>query len=527
MNKSTLSSVASLKALTLIVAASLSLSACVAPKADKGGDGKGDSAKKTDATASGTDTAAGTASGSTTSSTSTETSTATTTDSKPAAPPAGQSGAAPEVKSELDDLPQLNAVRDVNLSKLKDTTVICTVNGTPITVTAFKKEFREAVVSLQNMLTTQPGKVNQLLGDAKAMGVQLTDDERKRLLETAKHKEALEGKSFADFLKDKKITEAQFNEQVLMLGLAFKTGTRIIEGQLLSEIINRELVLQAARAAHYDSTAMNHFITFKHSPRYDEILKNSNATAEQIKDEVVNHEMIALMMEQIAKTANLPESALKAQYDSNKDKFKHGERLRLSHIVIAAPAFDNPPLESIRTQIKKQKPNLTPDELNKEEQVLKVHQQNLATEILARALKGEDFKSLADRYTDDVQARSLKAGGDLGFIDLSVPIKGPNGAKSDQQKLTDAVKGLKVGAVAPNLVQTGFGYHIVKLTERQPAGLLTFAEVKPTLAQILGAQNKELAEMNWIREQRKKANIVVSDELTRAAAQQKSAQPVR
>jgi peptidyl-prolyl cis-trans isomerase C len=508
-------------ALLILIATSLSLSACEAPPKKHNSE---DAAKTTgSATTTGADTGTTTSATSTTSAT-TSTDAAPTAESTNVTPPqpAAQQAAQPQGKSELDDLPQLNAVRAVNLSKLKDSLIICTVNGSAITVETFKKEFREAVVSLQSMLTSQPQKVNQLLNDSKAMGVELTPDEKNRLLQTARQKEALQGKSFTDFIKEKKITEAQFNEQVLMLGLAFKTGTKVIESQLLSEIINRDLVLQGARNSGFQAIAMNHFIEFKHSQKYNDLLKSSNATAEQIKQEIIDHEMLVLEMDKIAKSATLPDAALRDAYDKNKANFKHGDRLKISHIVIAAPLVDNPPLESIRSQIKKQKPNLTKDELDKEEQVLKVHQQNLATEILTRAKNGEDFKALADRYTDDVQARVAKAGGDLGYVDLSLKMPAVNGQKSDQEKLTDAVKNLKVGQVAPDLVQTNFGYHIVKLTGKQPAGLLTFEEVKPTLKELIGNKAKELAEVNWIAEQRKKATIKVSDELQHEAERQKA-----
>ena len=342
------------------------------------------------------------------------------------------------------------------------------------------------------------------------------------MLSTARRKEALDGKTFADFLKDKKVTEKQFDEQVLMLGLAFKTGTKLIESQLLSEMINRELLLHAAKEAGYYRVAMNRFIEFKHTPKYTQVMANSTETPEQVKEEVTDHEMMMLMMDQIAKNAVASEATLKDTYEKNKQGFKHGERLRISHIVIAAPSFDNPPLESIRTQIKRQKPGITPDELDKEEKVLKVQQQNKASELLARALKGEDFKTLADRYSDDVQARALKAGGDLGFVDTTVKLPGVDGQKSDQEKLLDAVKDLKIGQVAPNLVQTNYGWHIVKLTEKQPAGLLTYNEVKPSLKQLIGQQNKEVAEQAWMKDARKKASIKLSDEFTQVAAKEKS-----
>ncbi|MBS1990166.1 MAG: peptidylprolyl isomerase [Cyanobacteria bacterium SZAS LIN-3] len=503
MKKPSLKTETAIKTMSLILVAALGLSACEAPKAGSGktsDKGSGDKATDKNPATAGTGTVAGTASGTA------------------AAPNQANQG-----PPELSDLPQLAALNNVSISKLKDSLVLCTVNGTPLTVESFKKEYRDAVLSLQAVLTSQPAKVNELLGTARSMDVKLTDEEHKKLLETARRKESLEGKAFTEFLKEKKITEAQFNEQVLMLGLAFKTGTKLIEGQLLNEMINRELLLQEARREGFYRAAMNHYIQFKHSKKYEQLVKNSSETEEQIKEEIINHEMMVMMMEKIDKEGALSDAMLKEQYEKSKEGFKHGARVRLSHIVIAAPTFDNPPLESVRTQIKRQKPNITPDELDKEEKILQAIQFNKAQALLERAKKGEDFKTMADRDSDDVPARAAKTGGDLGWIDLSLKVPGSNGGKSDQERLCDAVKDLKPGHVAPELVHTAFGWHIVKLVDRQPEGCLSFDEVKGTLNQVLSQQNKEATEQNWVKEKRKTAAIKLSDEFLRAAEEQKKA----
>ena len=504
MKKLSLKTDVTLKTLSLLLASTVGLTACEAPKAgDKNNSGEKKGAAPTTPSTPGTGSEAGktgTADG---------TKSGLTENNAAKGPP------------ELADLPQLAALGDISLSKLKDSLVICTVNGTPLTVEIFKKEFRQAILSLQAILTTQPQKVNELLGNARALGVQLTDDEHKKLLETARRKEALEGKSFAQFLKDKKLTEKQFNEQVLMLGLAFKTGTKLIESQLLSEMINRELLLQEARKQGFYRLAMNHYIEVKHSKQYAQAVRNSNETEEQIKEEIINQELMQLMMAKIDKDAPVSDAELKEQYEKSKEGFKHGDRVRLSHIVIAAPSFDNPPLESVRTQIKRQKPNITPDELDKEEKLLQAIQFNKAQAILKKALSGQDFRVLADRESDDVQARAAKTGGDIGWLDLSLKVKGSDGGESDKDKLCDAVKNLKPGQVAPELVHTAFGWHIVKLVDKQPEGVLPFEEVKTVLKQVIEPQNKQLAEINWVKDKRKKADIKLSDEFLKAAEQEK------
>jgi hypothetical protein len=496
---------AAIKALSIILAASVGLTACEAPKPHKGS--KVDNQDKKADGSKGNPTTSGSSASGTTGGANSNT---------------ANNDSGPKIHSELDDLPQLNTALTVSISKLPDTLVICTVDGTPITVDAFKREFREALLSLQTMLTTQPEKVNDLLVRARELGVTLSADEHTKLLQSARKKESLENKTLAAFLKDKGLTEKQFDEQVLMLGLAFKAGTKMIETQLLSDMINRELLLESARSAGYYRLAMNKFIEFKHTQKYEDLVKASNDTPEQIKDDIINHEMMLLMMEQIAKQANISDDMLKGEYEKNKESFKHGERVRISHIVIAAPNFDNPPILSIRSQIKRAKPNITNEQLADEEKVLEMQQHNTALEILNRAIKGEDFKTLADRYTSDDGARAMKKGGDLGYLDLSMKVPGANGGKSDLERLTDSVKGLKVGTVVPDLVQTAYGWHIVKLTDRQPAGCLTFEEAKEPLRQYISQQNKQLAQLSWMRDRRKNATIKLSDEFVQAASKQKS-----
>jgi peptidyl-prolyl cis-trans isomerase SurA len=77
--------------------------------------------------------------------------------------------------------------------------------------------------------------------------------------------------------------------------------------------------------------------------------------------------------------------------------------------------------------------------------------------ILDRALAGERFDSLAMRYSDD--PATAKTGGDLYFFTAGMTAP----------SFEDAAYSLKPGQVYPKLVQTYFGFHIVKLLDRIPA----------------------------------------------------------
>ena len=75
-------------------------------------------------------------------------------------------------------------------------------------------------------------------------------------------------------------------------------------------------------------------------------------------------------------------------------------------------------------------------------------------ELLQRAKKGEDFANLARANSDD--RGSGQRGGDIGFFSKGMMV--PNFEK--------AAFALKKGEIR-NVVETEFGYHIIKLTDRK------------------------------------------------------------
>lgn len=84
-----------------------------------------------------------------------------------------------------------------------------------------------------------------------------------------------------------------------------------------------------------------------------------------------------------------------------------------------------------------------------------------AEEILNRAKAGEDFAALANEFTEDPGNKDPK--GDLQGGVYKEVTKGKMVAPFEQAALA-----LEPGQVAPNLVETDFGYHIIKLERKGP-----------------------------------------------------------
>src|SRR5262249_21367404 len=158
-------------------------------------------------------------------------------------------------------------------------------------------------------------------------------------------------------------------------------------------------------------------------------------------------------------------------YRKNEKNLKHKERIKLSQIIIAAPSQDVGPVKSVRAQVEKANPKLSGKELDTAVEMTMEAQRRKAQEILSKATAGGNFAELANEWTDDVNAKKAKNGGDMGFQDRGQLVP----------KLADAIWKLKPGEVYPGLVQTGIGFHIVKVTAHEPAGTIPMSEIHEML----------------------------------------------
>lgn len=94
-------------------------------------------------------------------------------------------------------------------------------------------------------------------------------------------------------------------------------------------------------------------------------------------------------------------------------------------------------------------------------------------QLLARLQAGEDFAALAKAESQDTG--SAAKGGDLG-----------DWLKADQlvPPFAEAMSKLNPGQLS-DVVETEFGFHIIKLLDRQPARLQSFEEAQPGIEQRL------------------------------------------
>ena len=149
--------------------------------------------------------------------------------------------------------------------------------------------------------------------------------------------------------------------------------------------------------------------------------------------------------------ADYPSAAeLQQAYDAGKANWMTPAMYRVSQIFLAVPDAQN--LEAVRKQAA---------ELSKK----------------AQSTPG-DFAALATQYSQD--RLTAERGGDTGLQPLQQLVPEVRGA----------VAKLKVGAVS-DPVQSAAGFHVIKLTEQQPARTATLDELRDQLTQALRAQRQE------------------------------------
>ncbi|PWB38227.1 MAG: protein translocase subunit SecD [Parcubacteria group bacterium] len=108
-----------------------------------------------------------------------------------------------------------------------------------------------------------------------------------------------------------------------------------------------------------------------------------------------------------------------------------------------------------------------------------------AEEVLKRVLAGEDFAKLAQQYSEDPGSKDK--GGDLPWV-----TEGKFVPEFDQAIFKD----LKPGQISKTLVESQFGYHIIKKIEEQ---VNEQGQIEVHAAHILFSKpNADLTDVNWI-----------------------------
>jgi len=244
--------------------------------------------------------------------------------------------------------------------------------------------------------------------------------------------------------------------------------------QILDELIMDKLVAKAAAGetvsdAEVDAEIAKLKKQFPTQEAFDAQLKEAGQTPEKLQTALRTMlQQQRWMQGQIKDTDAVSDDDAKKFYESNTEEFKNPEQVKASHILFMVDKDDSE--ETVKAK------------------------EAAAKKAAASAKKGGDFSKLAKELSEEPGAK--ESGGDLGFFskDRMVP------------EFAEAAFNQKPGEVG-NPVRTQFGWHVIKVTEKKPAGTVPFEEVKEQIAAYLKSTKQREAIQGILKNLKDSAKI--------------------
>lgn len=248
---------------------------------------------------------------------------------------------------------------------------------------------------------------------------------------------------------------------------------------MLDKIIDTELLVQdtklkkiSATEAEVDTELAKFREKFPSEQVFQSWLGEQGFTEAEIRDEFRKSLGVSKMIKQhVHQKVKIAEKDAKEYYDKNPDQFREPEQFRASHVLV---------------KVDKGADDATKAEARKE-----------IAQVLADAKAGKDFATLAREHSDDPGSKSK--GGDLDWFGRGMMVPAFEEA---------VIKLAKPGDLS-DIVETPYGFHIIRLTEKKPPHVIPFDEVKTDLMDFLTAKKKDESLRGYVETLRKKANVKI------------------
>lgn len=250
-----------------------------------------------------------------------------------------------------------------------------------------------------------------------------------------------------------------------------------LDRKLMDQIVSAELLFQAARKLEIkdldkqvDAKVAQARGRFANDADFAKAFHELDMSEKDLREYTRRDVIIAnFVISTIVPKITVSEEECKKFYDQNMDKFRQGEKVRASHILFGVDAKTS-----------------AEDKKKAREKAEKLHKE---------LADGADFAKLAK---ENSSCPSSKQGGDLGFF----------GRGQMVQPFEQAAFALKPGEIS-DVVETQFGYHIIKLTERTKPETVPFGTARSKIEEYLKKQKVNAAVGDVVAELRKTAKIEI------------------
>ncbi len=310
------------------------------------------------------------------------------------------------------------------------------------------------------------GLISQhLMGmEANNAGLSLTNEQIGQIIVTigAFQKDGkFDRQRYEAVLKEKGKTPAGFDAEIRQAVLVQQLSEAYTQNGYAAKVVAENLIRlneqqRIVAVANLDVATFVKQVKLSDTAVSDYYTKNAQ---EFQMPERANVEYVVLSVDSLLSQVTVSDDEIKQYYEEHQADFGTQEQRQAAHILITvAKQASDADKQAAKA---------------KAEQVLQQIKQSPS-----------QFAALAKHYSQD--PGSAANGGDLGMFGRGAMVK----------PFEDSVFSLKVGEVS-NLVQTDFGYHIIKLLAVKPTKTQTLSEVKNLIVQRLKSQhaNDKFAEL--------------------------------
>ncbi len=249
-----------------------------------------------------------------------------------------------------------------------------------------------------------------------------------------------------------KITVGDFREKMELAVIPSARNDADTQSQMLESMIVSKLIYAMAVEKGFDKTP--------------EMLKK----LEEIKKAVIAQTFVE---EKTLADVKITDKEVKKYYDDHEEEFSSPEQVRVSHILIQ---FDEDVTEERKKEAEKK-----------------------AQKALSRVKSGEDFSAVAKEVST---CPSSENGGDLNFFARGRMVP----------EFEDVAFGLSVGDFS-EVVETRFGYHIIKVTDKKEQEKIDFEDYKDKIKDTLLQRKKGEVLKEWLAKIKSGADIEIKDDI--------------
>jgi peptidyl-prolyl cis-trans isomerase D len=307
-----------------------------------------------------------------------------------------------------------------------------------------------------------------LLADAQRMGLKSSPQEVKDELQHGRYAGVffpggnfIGEAEYQNLLQQHNLTPATFEDSVGKEIVISKLQTLITGGASVSDAAIRQEFVKQDTKVKFDYAVL----------KEDDIKKGLHPTAEELKAFYDSHlksytnsipekrkiKYVVLDTAKVQAGVQVTHDDLQAYYNQHRDQYRVAEQAKVSHILIKTPL---------------------PGADGKVDEKGVAEAQKRAEDLLKQLKAGAKFEDLAKKYSED--PGSAKEGGSLGWI----------GKGRTVPEFEKAAFSLPKGQMS-GLVKSSYGFHIIRVDDRQDAHMKTLDEVKGEIEPIVKQQKTQ------------------------------------